>query len=134
MQHNAERSMKTVLTLHLQKQNKNLSPRKIKFFYVLSHPETCKNYFFEVRYTATTTFLALDTRNQNGDYHYYFKYRCLTLEQGKEADCAYDKVSIQVKGQYAAQGRIPTSTEAQGYLNPRHCSEKMYFLKESQKV
>lgn len=34
---------------------------------------------------------------------------CLTLEQGEKADCAYDKVSIEVKGQHTAQGRIPTA-------------------------
>lgn len=56
------------------------------------------------------------------------------MEQGEEADCAYDKVSIEVNGQHAAQGRIPTNTEAQGYLSPRDCSDKIYFLKEGQKV
>lgn len=56
------------------------------------------------------------------------------MEQGEEADCAYDKVSIEVNGQHAAQGRIPTNTEAQGYLSPRDCSDKIYFLKEGQQV
>lgn len=76
----------------------------------------------------------MDACNQNGDYPYYFKCRCLTLEQGEEADSAYDKVSIEVKGQQAAQSRIPTSTEAQGYLNLRDFSDKVYFLKEGQKA
>lgn len=50
-----------------------------------------KNHSFKVGYTATTTFLALNACNQNADYHYYFKYRCFTVEQGEEANCAYDK-------------------------------------------
>lgn len=84
--------------------------------------------FLKVRYTANTTFLALDAHNQIGDYPYYLKYRCLTLEQGEGVDCAYDKVSTEVKGQHAAQGRIPTSTEAQGHLNPRDGSDKRKYI------
>lgn len=48
----------------------------------MSYPilRLAKMPFLKVRYTANTTFLALDAHNQIGDYPYYLKYRCLTLE------------------------------------------------------